>query len=687
MSGDPEPATATGPADWASGESGIVAGVRLGVRTRAEDALLDARRWATLQPLRLARAARRRPPQPARARARDRARRRAEPAGRRARRARALAPRGRVRHGRRRRARQVREPQRAAGGAPAAGHDWLLVIDDDVALPRGFLDAFLFLAERFDLRARAARAPRRSHAAWQVTRRRAGSVVRETRVRRDRPGHRVPPRHVRRRCCRSRPLRMGWGLDLALVGAGARARLADRRRRRHPDPPRPAADRRLLRPRRGDGGGARRSSRTARTCTRDRGAADAGDAPRWTVMRVAIVAEYYPRAGDPVLGVWAHRQALAARDAGAEVRVLVLHRPVPPLRGAARARRARRARRACASRGAPSSTASTSPTCATSRRRGRGATARGARGRRRRWRCALRRLRAAFPFDLVHAHYAVPAGDAVRRAPRATSRSSSRSTAATCSRPRRACGRRARRPARVRARARLVLANSAGTEARCQALGARATPRRAPRHRRAAERRRARRRRPPTLVTVGHLVARKRHADVIAALALLRDAPPGAPLRDRRRRARARAARRGSRRARRAPTASSSAASSRTPTRARAPPQAARCSCCRASTRRSASPTSRRWPPASRRSAAGARTGRRRSRAAGGGIELVPPRDPRGARRPDRPPADGRRGPRALGRRARSTVERAFTWELCGRQTVAAYERALTDRFPARSRG
>src|SRR3954447_18935249 len=46
-------------------------------------------------------------------------------------------------------------------------------------------------------------------------------------------------------------------------------------------------------------------------------------------MRVAIVAEYYPRAADAVLGVWAHRQALAARDAGADVHVLVLHRPVP----------------------------------------------------------------------------------------------------------------------------------------------------------------------------------------------------------------------------------------------------------------------------------------------------------------------------------------------------------------------
>ena len=35
-------------------------------------------------------------------------------------------------------------------------------------------------------------------------------------------------------------------------------------------------------------------------------------------MRVAVVAEYYPRAADSALGVWAHRQALAARDAGAD---------------------------------------------------------------------------------------------------------------------------------------------------------------------------------------------------------------------------------------------------------------------------------------------------------------------------------------------------------------------------------
>src|SRR5579875_3741449 len=53
--------------------------------------------------------------------------------------------------------------------------------------------------------------------------------------------------------------------------------------------------------------------------------------PAPTGIRALVVSEYYPRAADPVLGVWAHRQALATRRAGAEVRVLALHRPIPPL--------------------------------------------------------------------------------------------------------------------------------------------------------------------------------------------------------------------------------------------------------------------------------------------------------------------------------------------------------------------
>lgn len=51
-------------------------------------------------------------------------------------------------------------------------------------------------------------------------------------------------------------------------------------------------------------------------------------------MRVAVVAEWYPSPADPVLGIWAHRQAQAAIAAGAEVRVLAMRRPLPPLSAA-----------------------------------------------------------------------------------------------------------------------------------------------------------------------------------------------------------------------------------------------------------------------------------------------------------------------------------------------------------------
>ncbi len=102
----------------------------------------------------------------------------------------------------------------ALAGTDAPPHDWLLVIDDDVRLPRGFLDRLLFLAERFefDLAQPAHRA--RSHAAWRVTRRRAGAVARQT------PFVEIGP--VTAFAKRTFPallpfpgaLRMGWGLDL-----------------------------------------------------------------------------------------------------------------------------------------------------------------------------------------------------------------------------------------------------------------------------------------------------------------------------------------------------------------------------------------------------------------------------------------------------------------------------------------
>jgi len=49
-------------------------------------------------------------------------------------------------------------------------------------------------------------------------------------------------------------------------------------------------------------------------------------------MRVAVVAEYYPRPWDPAWGIWAHRQAQAVSRLGIEVNVLALDRPIPSRR-------------------------------------------------------------------------------------------------------------------------------------------------------------------------------------------------------------------------------------------------------------------------------------------------------------------------------------------------------------------
>jgi hypothetical protein len=95
---------------------------------------------------------------------------------------------------------------------PAAGHDWLVVVDDDVALPAGFLDAFIFLAERFELRLAQPAHRSRSHAAWDVTRRRPASVVRETAFVEIGP---VFAFHATTFdvLLPFPPLRVGWGLD------------------------------------------------------------------------------------------------------------------------------------------------------------------------------------------------------------------------------------------------------------------------------------------------------------------------------------------------------------------------------------------------------------------------------------------------------------------------------------------
>jgi hypothetical protein len=57
---------------------------------------------------------------------------------------------------------------------------WTLLLDDDVLFPPRFLDRFLALCEHFDLVLAQPAMSRRSHASYKVTRRRPGSLVRQT---------------------------------------------------------------------------------------------------------------------------------------------------------------------------------------------------------------------------------------------------------------------------------------------------------------------------------------------------------------------------------------------------------------------------------------------------------------------------------------------------------------------------
>ncbi len=198
--------------DFLSGASGTVGG-RDAVRRASEDHALDALELLSGRRLLLARAARRRPP-----------RRRVLALGveRPERRELARAIRTELARSRHRVELHTRAPDGLGkfenlnlllAEHDAGEHDWLLVIDDDVELPRGFLDNFLFLCERFSLVLAQPAHRLDSHAAWAVTRRRPASVARETRF--------VEIGPITAFARATFPLllpfpelRMGWGLDL-----------------------------------------------------------------------------------------------------------------------------------------------------------------------------------------------------------------------------------------------------------------------------------------------------------------------------------------------------------------------------------------------------------------------------------------------------------------------------------------
>lgn len=164
-----------------SGESGTVLGPRRTAVARAADAGLDLLAAARLEPVRLGRAARAAPPRRVVVLGAAREDRHGTMEA-------ALAELRRSRHrltvavgpaGGRGKWENLNALLAEAGGVGDA--DWLLIVDDDVELPQGFLDRFLFVAERFALDLAQPAHRRRSHAAWRVTRRRPLSVARETR--------------------------------------------------------------------------------------------------------------------------------------------------------------------------------------------------------------------------------------------------------------------------------------------------------------------------------------------------------------------------------------------------------------------------------------------------------------------------------------------------------------------------
>jgi glycosyltransferase involved in cell wall biosynthesis len=392
-------------------------------------------------------------------------------------------------------------------------------------------------------------------------------------------------------------------------------------------------------------------------------------------MKVLILAEYYPRRTDPALGQWVHRQALAARAAGAEVRVLVLYRPLPPLRalrsldlGAARAAIGQPGRETRDGLTVDYARYLSPPRPWSYANWGAWAAPVVAR--------VLNRVRDEFPFELIHAHYAVPAGDSARRAapdvplivsvhggdvhgPHATSPAVTKTLA----------------------RAELVLANSAGTSRRCRAHGARrvkvvhlgadvpAEVAQPPAS--------------PVLVTVGNLIERKRHADVIAALPrLLRRHPQ----------LRYVIVGDGPERARLDEQAVSLGVADRIEFSGPVEPSEA--------VRRAQSATAFVLPSVAEAfgvgyieamaagvPAVGSRgeDGPEEIAAAGGGLQLVPPRDPAAlAACLDRLLSDPELH-RDLSEAARETVQASFTWTRCGAATVAAYRDVLGGSEPAPS--
>jgi len=171
--------------DFLSGESGTVAGLDA-LRRELLDRALDAREVASGRRARLRRAARSGHRGAACSRWASSARRTARSHEQRAR-SHALAPRGRGAHVPAAGAGKFENLNRLLAHHPLDDSDWLLLLDDDVELPRAFSIEFLFLCEASSCALRKPAHCLASHAAWKHTRRQAHGVARTVSFRRDRP--------------------------------------------------------------------------------------------------------------------------------------------------------------------------------------------------------------------------------------------------------------------------------------------------------------------------------------------------------------------------------------------------------------------------------------------------------------------------------------------------------------------
>jgi glycosyltransferase involved in cell wall biosynthesis len=376
-------------------------------------------------------------------------------------------------------------------------------------------------------------------------------------------------------------------------------------------------------------------------------------------MRVAVVAEFYPRRGDPVLGIWAHRQAIAARDAGAEVTVFVLHRLVPPRRRlGALAALVRQPRRELLDGLEVHYVRYVSPPRSHAYARW-GRWAAPALGR------ALARVG---PFELMHAHNAVPSADAVLRTRVQTPLVTSVHGGDVLWTSARVPGGGAA-VASALAASRVVLANSAGIAQLANEQGARDAqvvhlgtdiPDRA--------------RTPPAqplIATVGHLVARKRHGDVLEALAelpgvrylVIGDGPERAPLER---------------------LAAALGIAERVEFAGQLPPARAlqrvrEASCFVMVSTAEAFGVAYIEAMAAGIPAVGClgEPGPTEIASLGGGIELVAPCSPAALAACLRRLLGDPQQLARVGAQARTTVEREFSWQRCGEQTVRAYAQAL----------